>query len=69
MYTEGDRAKDAPRLPLNLLDALRAFEASAVLRERLGAGFITAYARLKHQEWNDFCRHLTQWERDRTLDC
>ena len=28
MYTEGHKVKDAKKLPLNLLDALRALEAS-----------------------------------------
>lgn len=69
MYTEGHKAKDAVQLPLNLLDALRAFEASALLRDRLGPGLVSAYLHLKHREWSDFSRHLTQWERERTLDC
>lgn len=60
---------EARALPLNLLDALRAFEASEPLREALGAPFATAYAKLKRREWDDYMRHLTQWERDATLDC
>ena len=31
--------------------------------------FVGSYASLKHGEWNDYARHLTQWERDTTLDC
>ena len=34
MYAEGHKVKDAKKLPLNLLDALRALEKSAVLQER-----------------------------------
>ena len=68
MYTDGHTVKDAKRLPLNLLDALRAFEASPVMNEYLGS-FVGSYASLKHGEWNDYARHLTQWERDTTLDC
>ena len=60
---------EARRLPLNLLDALRVFEASEVLTERLGKPFVSAYAKLKHQEWNAFTRHLSDWERHNTLDC
>jgi glutamine synthetase len=30
---------------------------------------VPAYLKLKHQEWDDFSRHLTDWERDATLDC
>jgi glutamine synthetase type III len=68
MYTDGHNVKDAKRLPLNLLDALRAFEASPVMKEHLGS-FVASYAALKHGEWNDYASHLTQWERDTTLDC
>ena len=38
MYTEGHTAKDAKKLPLNLLDALRALDRSSVLQERPGRG-------------------------------
>lgn len=68
MYTERDKAKRVKTLPLNLLDALRALEANSPLKSALGA-LTPAYLKLKHQEWNDFTRHLTQWERDNTLDC
>lgn len=57
------------RLPLNLLDAIRAFEASDMLRAALGEPFMVAYAKLKRQEWDAYSQHLTQWERDTTLDC
>jgi len=69
MYAEGHLAKDAKRLPLNLLDALRRLEGSSVLREALGETTVAAYLKLKHAEWNDYARHLTEWERDTTLDC
>ncbi|MFG1402945.1 type III glutamate--ammonia ligase [Xanthobacter sediminis] len=68
MYTDGHKVKGAKKLPLNMLDALRALEKSKVLGERLGPEFVSGYLKLKNQEWNDFSRHLTQWERDRTLD-
>lgn len=68
MYTDGHNVEGVKRLPLNLLDALRALEASPVLNEALGA-FVPSYLKLKRQEWDDYCRHLTQWERDTTLDC
>jgi len=68
MYTEGHKVGDVKKLPLNLLDSLRALEASEVLTAALG-DFVPAYLKLKHVEWNDYARHLTQWERDTTLDC
>jgi glutamate---methylamine ligase len=68
MYTEGHTVSGVKTLPLNLLDALRAFEASPVIVEAFGA-FAPAYAKLKRQEWNAYAGHLTAWERDNTLDC
>ena len=68
MYGAG-AAEGVRRLPLNLLDAVRAFEADGVLQGALGTAFSGAYAKLKRQEWDLYMRHLTQWERDTTLDC
>ncbi|GAA0313283.1 type III glutamate--ammonia ligase [Sphingomonas oligophenolica] len=68
MYTEGHSVRDVKKLPLNMLDALRALEGSDVLKDAFGM-LVPAYLRLKHGEWNDYARHLTQWERDTTLDC
>jgi glutamine synthetase len=69
MYTQRHLAGDAKRLPLNLMDALRAFEPSITLRAALGESFVNAYGKLKRREWADYTRQLTQWERDTTLDC
>ena len=69
MYTEGHRVTDAKRLPLNLLDALRAFEASAPLRERLGGEFMDNYLVVKHRDWNEHSACISDWERKATLDC
>jgi glutamine synthetase len=69
MYEEGHRLTGVRRLPLNLLDALRAFERSDTLREALGSGFVDSYFKLRTTEWQEYMRHLTQWERERTLDC
>jgi len=57
------------KLPLNLLDALRATGESKVLREAMGDDLIDSYIKLKISEWNSYTAHLTQWERDNTLDC
>ena len=69
MYEEGHTVKDAKMLPLNLLDAIRNFENDSYLQKALGKEFSNAYVKLKTDEWNRYCRHLTQWERDTTLDC
>ncbi|MCH9758365.1 MAG: type III glutamate--ammonia ligase [Proteobacteria bacterium] len=68
MYTEGHKVK-AKSLPLNLLDALREMEKSNVLNNAFGKDTIASYTKLRTSEWNDYCRHLTNWERERTLDC
>lgn len=68
MYTEGHLAGDVKKLPLNMLDAIRAFGKSDVLHDAFGA-FVPAYLKLKTDEWNDYSKHLSQWERDNTLDC
>ena len=44
-------------------------DAKPGLRALLGERFIAAYCRLRLREWDDYARHLTQWERDTTLDC
>ncbi len=69
MYTEAHKAVGAKRLPLNLLDALRALETSAVMKAGLGETVIASYLKLKHDDWNSYSRHLTEWERRTTLDC
>jgi len=69
MYAEGDKVKDAKKLPLNLLDALRALEASPILRKGLGEPFISAYLKLKRADWDEYAGQLTEWERRTTVDC
>ncbi|WP_157216988.1 type III glutamate--ammonia ligase [Flavisphingomonas formosensis] len=68
MYTEAHKVPGIGKLPLNLLDALRALEASEVLGAAFG-DFIPSYLKLKQREWASFTGHLTDWERKATLDC
>ena len=68
MYSQGHLVTDAARLPLNLLDALREFEKDSVLQGAMGSEFSAAYLKLKHDEWNRYAGHFTQWERETTLD-
>lgn len=69
MYTEADKAPDVKRLPVNLLDALRLTARSKVLRDALGDQFVDSYVTLKMDDWNAYCRAISQWELDTTLDC
>jgi glutamine synthetase len=68
MYKDGHTVTDAPKLPLNLLDAIRAYDADEVLKEAMGAEFSAAFIKMKQQEWNSYTSFLSQWERDNTLD-
>lgn len=68
MYAEGYKVKDAPKLPLNLLDAIRTYDEDEDLKYAMGEEFSSAFIKLKKQEWNSYCSSLSQWERDNTLD-
>jgi glutamate---methylamine ligase len=70
MYAEGHKAPaDVKRLPLNLIDALRLTDKSALLRRELGDEFVNSYVKLRMKDWNEYSRQLTPWERATTLDC
>ena len=59
MYQMGRTVKIAPKLPLNLLDALREFDKDKTLKAMMGEEFSAAYLKLKHKEWNDYCSHFS----------
>ena len=68
MYAQGHTITNAPRLPLNLLDALRAFDADEGLKSAMGNEFAAAFLKLKRGEWQSYCQHFTEWERANALD-
>jgi glutamate---methylamine ligase len=69
MYTDGHEVRRIRRLPLNLLDAVRLFDESKVVRAGLGEELVGAYVKLKLQEWSRYAASITDWERAHTLDC
>ena len=69
MYTEGHKAGKVKKLPLNLLDAIRDFDKSKIIREGFGDNLVNSYVKLKNQDWTTFNKHLSSWERETTLDC
>jgi glutamate---methylamine ligase len=69
MYAEGHTVKEVKRLPLNLLDALRALDRSSVLKASFGEDVLASYIKLRQAEWNEYAGQLTDWERQTTLDC
>ncbi|MDP3197604.1 type III glutamate--ammonia ligase [Tabrizicola sp.] len=68
MYQMGHTVKNAPKLPLNLLDALREYDRDKTLKSMMGDEFSAAFLKLKHKEWNDYCSHFSAWETQTTLD-
>jgi len=68
MYAEGHKVRGAPKLPLNMLDALRAYDRDKGLKASMGDEFSAAFLKMKHQEWNSFVSHFSEWERVNTLD-
>jgi glutamine synthetase type III len=68
MYADGHKVRGAPKLPLNMLDALREYDKDKGLKAAMGEEFSAAYFKMKLQEWNDFTSHFSQWEKDNTLD-
>ena len=68
MYTQGHTVKNAPKLPLNLLDALREYDKDKTLKSMMGDEFSSAFLKLKHKEWNSYASHFSKWETENTLD-
>ena len=68
MYEDQDAIKNAEKLPLNLLDAIRAFNEDNELKKSLGIEFSDAFIKLKMQEWESYVGHFSDWEKQNTLD-
>ena len=68
MYAEGHKVTGAPKLPLNLLDAIRAYDKDKGLKAAMGDEFSSAYIKMKMQEWNAYVSHFSSWEKENTLD-
>ncbi len=57
------------KLPLNLLDALRLLDKSRIIRTGIGDEPVDSYVKLRMNDWLSYAGHLTDWEREHTLDC
>ncbi|MFT6224635.1 MAG: glutamine synthetase [Paracoccaceae bacterium] len=68
MYAEGHKVRGAPKLPLNMLDALREYDKDKSLKAMMGEEFSNSFIKMKMQEWNDFTSHFSAWEKENTLD-
>ena len=68
MYEEGRRLRRLRRLPANLLDAVRLLDKSRLVRDGLGDELVSAYVKLKLDEWRSYAGAISPWEREHTLD-
>lgn len=49
-------------LPSTLLEAIREFDESALAKQVLGETMHNSYSRYKHDEWDRYHQHVTDWE-------
>lgn len=61
-YTDPLPPEKAPRLPANLLDALRHLETSQVFATALGESLVNSYLKLKYQQWDEYSNQISPWE-------
>lgn len=54
-------------LPANLSEALDEMEKDPLVRETLGDHIFHHFVEAKREEWDDYIRHVSSWERERYL--
>jgi len=54
-------------LPANLSEALDALEKDDLMRETLGDHIFQHFVEAKREEWDEYIRHVSPWERERYL--
>ena len=67
-YTADLASMNVDVLPQSLDRALDALEADTLFAETLGQGIIDEFVRIKRMEWNEYMRHVSDWEVDRYLE-
>ncbi|HIC46956.1 MAG TPA: type III glutamate--ammonia ligase [Methylophaga aminisulfidivorans] len=55
-------------LPQNLHEALTALEKDDVIKGALGDEFVKEFLELKHMEWVEYMRHVSDWEINRYVE-
>ena len=68
MYEDTKAIAKAEKLPLNLLDALRAFDKDKSFKDGIGKAFSESFIKLKMEEWHSYTAHFSEWEKRNTLD-
>ncbi|SFR80080.1 type I glutamate--ammonia ligase [Anaeromicropila populeti] len=54
-------------LPTSLEAAIRAFEADPFIQQVLGKHIAEKYVETKKEEWNEYCKHVSDWEVEQYL--
>jgi glutamine synthetase len=70
IYTMSHRERRHLRideLPANLSEALDALEKDDLMRDTLGEHIFQHFLEAKREEWYEYSRHVSAWERDRYL--
>ena len=69
MYAEGHKVKDAKKLPLNLLDALRNYGKDTYLKQQLGTRILGGVHQAQDEGMELVLPPPVAWEKETTLDC
>jgi glutamine synthetase len=68
-FTDDDlKRRNIPTLPANLGEAIGEMERSTLVREALGDHVFERLLEAQRSEWDEFSRHVTDWERARYLE-
>jgi glutamine synthetase len=68
-FTDDDlKRRNIPTLPAGRGEAITEMEKDEVIRDALGDHIFERLLEAQRSEWNDFRRHVSQWERDRYLE-
>ncbi len=68
-FTDDDlKRRNIPTLPTNLGEAIAEMERSSLVRDALGDHVYERLLEAQRSEWDEFSRHVTDWERRRYLE-
>jgi glutamine synthetase len=68
-FTDEDlERRNIPTLPSTLGEAVAEMKADPLIREALGDHVFERLTGAQQAEWDDFRKHVSQWERDRYLE-
>jgi glutamine synthetase len=68
LSSEELKEKGIELLPHTLNEACDALEDDSVVCKALGMDFVREFIEIKRQEWDNYNRHVSNWEVDRYLE-